>query len=82
MMEEERLQETLNWSDDHSKLVDALDTLQNKTAGMIGRDLSEAILRTGMSFDLIPIASKKEMGFIELHGYLTRILLGGEEPRP
>ena len=82
LMEEETLQETLDWSDDHSKLIDALDTLQNKTAGIIGRDLSEAILRTGMNFDLIPIASKQEIGFIELHAYLTRILLGGEEPRP
>lgn len=82
LMEEEKLQETLNWSDDHSKLIDALDTLQNKTAGIIGRDLSEAISRTGMNFDLIPISSKKEIGFIELHAYLTRILLGGEEPRP
>jgi hypothetical protein len=35
-----------------------------------------------MNFDLIPIASKQEIGFIELHAYLTRILLGGEEPRP
>ena len=82
LMEEDRLKETLDWSDDHSKLIDALDTLQNKTAGIIGRDLSEAISRTGMSFDLIPISSKKEMGFIELHAYLTRILLGGEEPKP
>ena len=82
LLEEEALQETIDWSEDHSTLIDALDNLPNKTAGIIGRDLSEAISRTGMSFDLIPVASKQEIGFIELHANLTRILLGGEEPRP
>jgi GTPase SAR1 family protein len=82
LLEEEKLQDTIDWSDDHSKLIEALDTLPNKTAGIIGRDLSEAISRTGMNFDLIPISSKREIGFIELHAYLTRILLGGDEPRP
>ncbi len=82
LLEEENLQETIDWSEDHSTLIEALDNLSNKTAGIIGRDLTEAITRTGMNFDLIPVASKQEIGFIELHAHLTRILLGGEEPRP
>jgi len=82
LLEDEKLKEVLSWTKHQTKLIDALDKLPNSTASLVGRDLSRAISRTNLDFDLIPIASKEGRGFVNLNAALTRILTGGEELRP
>jgi len=82
LLDKERLQETLSWAKRPSRLIEALEKSPNKTASLVGSDLSRAIFRTNLSFDLIPTASRQAMGFLNLNAALTRILTGGEELRP
>ncbi len=82
LLTKERLQETLSWAKNPARLLDALEKIPDKTASLVGSDFSKAIFRTGLNFDMIPIASKEDRGFVSLNAALTRILTGGEELRP
>lgn len=82
LLDEGQLEETLSWAEVPSRLVEALDRIPNKTASLVSRDLSRAITRTSLDFDLIPISAKDGRGFVDLNAALTRILTGGEELRP
>lgn len=82
LLDEDKLQETISWSDHQHRLIDALEKTQRTTASLVGRDLSRAISRTSLSFDLTPVSAKEGKGFVDLNAALTRILTGGEELRP
>jgi len=82
LLDENKLQETISWAEHPNRLIDALEKMKHKTASLVGRDLSRAISRTSLSFDLTPVSAKEGKGFVDLNAALTRILTGGEELRP
>jgi len=82
LLDENELQETISWAEHPHRLIDALEKMKQKTASLVGRDLSRAISRTSLSFDLTPVSAKEGKGFVDLNAALTRILTGGEELRP
>ncbi|MEM2942164.1 MAG: ATP/GTP-binding protein [Candidatus Bathyarchaeia archaeon] len=82
LLDEEKLHETVGWSEDPNRLIEALEKMRDNTASLVGRDLSRALTRTSLTFNLTPVSAKDGTGFVDLNAELTRILTGGEEPRP
>jgi len=69
---------TLEWNSRIGTLEEALEEASD-TSRLMARGVSRLVSRLGLSFPLIPVSSKKEEGFINVHSVLTRILAGGEE---
>ena len=70
---------TAEWSKRLETLEDALEAEASDTNRLIAIGISHLVSRLGLSFPLIPVSSKKQEGFINIHSVLTRIFSGGEE---
>jgi len=70
---------TLEWNSRIGTLEEALEAEASDTNRLIARGISHLVSRLGLSFPLIPVSSKKQEGFINVHSILTRIFAGGEE---
>jgi len=78
----EELDQMVSWSEEIEQLEHALEARLGKTASLISRDLAQAITRTGLFFEPIPVSAKEKTGFVEVNAELTRILTRGEELKP
>lgn len=73
------LRKILDWSKKSGALVNAVEKSQTGTKRLLSRGLITLISRLGLTISPIPVSSKEESGFINLHASLMRILAGGEE---
>jgi GTPase SAR1 family protein len=74
------VKKTLEWSSRAGALDEALEAEVSDTNRLMARGVSHLVSRLGLSFLLVPVSSKKQEGFINIHSILTRIFAGGEEP--
>lgn len=79
LLSNNEVEEVLNWGNRIETLENAIEKELLGTNRLMSRDVLHLISRLGISFSLIPVSSKKGMGFTHLHALLTRIFMGGEE---
>lgn len=69
----------LRWGKKAGALEEAIEETPTDTKRLMSRGLIHLISRLGLSISLVPISSKQERGFTNLHALLMRIFAGGEE---
>jgi|TARA_B100000315_G_scaffold8891_1_gene8758 hypothetical protein len=75
----DHLKKLLGWSEDSSKLEDALVEEKNGVEYVLSSEIHKNLIKSDFSYELIPISSVTQDGLIELSAMLSRILRGGEE---
>jgi hypothetical protein len=74
-----QLKKLLDWSEDLSKLEDALVAEKNAANYVLTNDILRNLVKSDFFYELIPFSSVTQDGLIELSAMLSRILRGGEE---
>jgi hypothetical protein len=69
----------LTWGSKIGTLERAIEQKLSETNRIISRGIMHLISKLGLSFSLIPVSSRKQLGFINLHALITRIFTSGEE---
>lgn len=82
LISEGELDNIAAWSSEIEALESALQAQTASATSLITRDLANAVFGTGLVYEPVPVSAKLNQGFIELNAALTRIMSGGEEPRP
>jgi len=75
----EDVETILEWSEDIKALENAVNERLEGTKRLLSYRLSRMIYRLGLSFPLIPVSAKTNLGFVELNATLERIFTGGEK---
>lgn len=75
----EDVETILEWSEDIKALENAVNERLEGTKRLLSYRLSKMIYRLGLSFPLIPVSAKTNLGFVELNATLERIFTGGEK---
>lgn len=79
LVPKKKITEILRWGTRVDALEDAIEEETSDLKRLISRGLVHLFLRLGLSISLIPVSSKRETGFVNLHAALMRIFAGGEE---
>jgi GTPase SAR1 family protein len=78
IIEKDEIETILTWTNELNSLIDELGD-KPPFQSIIMRELAEALERTELITEPIPISSKNNSGFIELSASITRIMSRGEE---
>lgn len=79
LLSEREVERELEWASDPMTLE---DDIENQLVGMnrlMSRNMMQAITEIGVEFSLIPVSSRTNRGFPDLHAELTRIFTSGEK---
>lgn len=69
----------LQWSSSTAALEAALGQAGSSTDYLLSSHILRSLVRTGFSFELLPVSATTRDGFVELSATLGRVLRGGEE---
>jgi len=73
------IKKILAWGTKIGTLEHAIEQRLSDTNRIRSRGIMRLISKLGLSFSLIPVSSRKNLGFTNLHALLTRIFTSGEE---
>ncbi|MEM2964450.1 MAG: ATP/GTP-binding protein [Candidatus Bathyarchaeia archaeon] len=79
LIQESEVETIINWSLELPSLEKSLEENVGVVPAILTRELAEALHRTELITEPIPVSSKTEEGFLDLYAALTRIAQGGEE---
>lgn len=75
----EKIDQIVEWSTDPEILETVIDEKLRGTRRLLSKDMTQAIYRLGLDFQLIPVSGKTNQGIINLSSALERVLKGGEK---
>jgi GTPase SAR1 family protein len=82
LISDEEIDQIISWSVEPEALQSALQREASSMLSLIGQEIAETIVQSGLIFEPIPVSAKMNQGILELNAAVTRILSGGEEARP
>lgn len=75
----EEITHIVDWSSHPEHLEAVIEEKLSGTRRLLSRDITRAIYRLGLQFNLIPVSGKTNEGLINIGSALERILVGGEK---
>lgn len=79
LVTEQEIDEIVNWTTEPESFDLALDKSPELNLSLVAKDLANAVFRTGLLSEPIPISAKENSGLVELNAAVTRILSRGDE---
>ena len=79
LLQKEKVDQITDWSNDLTSLETSIDNHLKGTKRLFSRNMMQSISRLGLKFNLMPISSKTNEGFLDVNAYLERILVGGNK---
>ncbi len=79
LVSEDEIDEIVSWATEPEAFDLAVRGLKEQSLSIITRDLANAVFRTGLLSEPIPVSAKANSGLVELNAAITRILTRGEE---
>jgi len=80
LVSDEETDAMINWTTEPEEFEIALRGLEEQTFSIVTRDLADAVFRTGLMSEPIPVCAKDGSGLMELNAAVSRIMTRGEEP--
>jgi len=74
------IDEMVSWATEKGEFETAVDRLKEQNLSIITKDLANAVFRTELISEPIPVCAKDGSGLVELNAAIGRILTRGEEP--
>jgi len=79
LLDEREVERELEWASDPTRLEEDIEGQLVGMRRLMSRGMMQAIVDIGVELSLIPVSSKTNRGFLDLHADLTRIFTGGEK---
>ena len=80
LVAEKDVEQITTWTTEPDALESSFEGLEQQNLSIITRDLANAVFKTGLVSEPIPVSAKDNYGLVELNAAVTRVLTGGEEP--
>jgi len=80
LISEQELDSIITWTTEPETLDQALLSVEQQNMSLVTRSLADAVFSTGLVTEPIPVSAKSNMGLLELHAAVTRIISAGQEP--
>ena len=79
LVTEQEIEEIVNWATEPESFDLALGRAEELNLSLIAKDLANAVFRTGLLTEPIPVSAKEVSGLVELNAAVTRMLTRGDE---
>lgn len=79
LVSKKNIEKILEWGEESMALEEAVEETDSNIKRLMSRGFMQLFSQLGLIPSLLPVSSKKEEGFIQLHAALMRIFAGGEE---
>jgi len=81
LVSEEEIEAIVTWTTEPETFDQALlSVVEQKDMALITRSLAEAVFTSGLVTEPIPVSAKSNLGLLELHAAVTRVISAGQEP--
>jgi len=80
LVSDQEVQSMVTWATEPETFDQALLSVEEQNMSLITRSLSEAVFSSGIVTEPIPVSAKANLGLLELHAAVTRIISAGQEP--
>ena len=80
LVSEQELDSMITWTTEPETFDQALLSVEEQNMSLITRSLADAVFSTGLVTEPIPVSAKSNMGMLEMHAAVTRIISAGQEP--
>ena len=80
LVSEQEIESMVTWTTEPETFDQALLSVEQQNMSLITRSLADAVFSTGLVTEPIPVSAKSNLGLLELHAAVTRIISTGDEP--
>jgi GTPase SAR1 family protein len=80
LVSDQEVESIITWATEPETFDQALLSVEQQDMSLITRSLADAVFSTGLVTEPIPVSAKSNLGLLELHAAVTRIISAGEEP--
>ena len=80
LVSDEELESIVTWATEPETFDQALLSVEEQNMSLVTRSLADAVFSTGLVTEPIPVSAKSNLGLLELHAAVTRIISAGQEP--
>jgi len=80
LVSEQELDSMITWTTEPETFDQALLSVEEQNMSLITRSLADAVFSTGLVTEPIPVSAKSNIGMLEMHAAVTRIISAGQEP--
>jgi hypothetical protein len=79
LVSDQEIDSIVTWATEPETFDQALLSVKEENMSLITRDLADAVFSTGLVTEPIPVSAKSNLGLVELHAAVTRIISAGQE---
>ena len=80
LVSDEEIESIVTWATEPETFNQALLSVDEQNMSLITRSLADAVFSTGLVTEPIPVSAKSNLGLLELHAAVTRMVSAGQEP--
>ena len=80
LVSDEEIESIVTWATEPETFDQALLSVEEQNMSLITRSLADAVFSTGLVTEPIPVSAKTNLGLLELHAAVTRMVSAGQEP--
>ena len=80
LVSDEEIESIVTWATEPETFDQALLSVDEQNMSLITRSLADAVFSTGLVTEPIPVSAKTNLGLLELHAAVTRMVSAGQEP--
>ena len=80
LVSDQEVESIVTWATEPETFNQALLSVEQQDMSLITRSLADAVFSTGLVTEPIPVSARTNLGLLEMHAAVTRIISAGQEP--